>query len=270
MLRPTVSQSASLSWFEAQPGAQGQNFVTVRQLRVCSYAAPFLTRGLICPLQLLLVLASTLIPRSLSCGTHDSILMSQIRDSSNLEGQVPVFIFPRNKVAQLYSQVLVFLYIAYYGSQGCRGSLRTAFTRASQSQSQSQSQSHIATDCQSISKSWCRAPSGAHDHICIYYSLTVTVLFFWGALFDERTGLSFIYATGPRQHSRSRVRAPLDSWRYFIISDLRLPFRRLLRLAGSRWRYSNPPPHGLRASHLSGTHHIDSGRTSGTSIGYVT
>jgi hypothetical protein len=25
---------------------------------------------------------------------------------------------------------------------------------------------------------------------------------------------------------------------------LDLPFRRLLRLAGSRWRYSNPPPHG--------------------------
>jgi hypothetical protein len=29
------------------------------------------------------------------------------------------------------------------------------------------SQSHIATDCQSISKSWCRAPSGAHDQIFI-------------------------------------------------------------------------------------------------------
>jgi hypothetical protein len=26
------------------------------------------------------------------------------------------------------------------------------------------------------------------------------------------------------------------------------PFRRLLRLAGSRWRYSNPPPHGGIAS----------------------
>jgi hypothetical protein len=28
-----------------------------------------------------------------------------------------------------------------------------------------QSQSHIATDGQSVSKSWCRAPSGAHDQI---------------------------------------------------------------------------------------------------------
>jgi hypothetical protein len=33
--------------------------------------------------------------------------------------------------------------------------------------SQSQSQSHIATDGQSISKSWCRAPSGAHNRIFI-------------------------------------------------------------------------------------------------------
>jgi hypothetical protein len=33
--------------------------------------------------------------------------------------------------------------------------------------SQSQSQSHIAIDGQSTSKSWCRAPSGDHDHIFI-------------------------------------------------------------------------------------------------------
>jgi hypothetical protein len=32
---------------------------------------------------------------------------------------------------------------------------------------------------------------------------------------------------------------------------LRLPFRRLLRLAGSRWRYSFPPPHGLLSCLLS-------------------
>jgi hypothetical protein len=30
-----------------------------------------------------------------------------------------------------------------------------------------QSQSHSATDGQSICKSWCRAPSGAHDQIFI-------------------------------------------------------------------------------------------------------
>jgi hypothetical protein len=58
----------------------------------------------------------------------------------------------------------------------------------------------------------------------IYYSLTVTVLFWWGALSDERTGLSFEYAAGPRQHSHSRVRVPWESWPYFTVSDLRLPF----------------------------------------------
>jgi hypothetical protein len=41
--------------------------------------------------------ASAAILGSESRGTHDLILLSQIRD-----GQVPVFICPRNKVAQLH------------------------------------------------------------------------------------------------------------------------------------------------------------------------
>jgi hypothetical protein len=44
--------------------------------------------------------------RSESRGTHDHILLSQIRDFPNLEGQVPVFISPRNRVARLYPQAL--------------------------------------------------------------------------------------------------------------------------------------------------------------------
>jgi hypothetical protein len=32
-----------------------------------------------------------------------------------------------------------------------------------------------------------------------FYSLTVAVLCFWGALSNERTGLSLVYAAGPRQ-----------------------------------------------------------------------
>jgi hypothetical protein len=66
--------------------------------------------------------------------------------------------------------------------------------------------------------------------------------------------------------------SPADSWSHFTVSDSRppqpggsgpriyipqeqngpvippgtgFPFRRLLRLAGLRWRYSNPPPHGM-------------------------
>jgi hypothetical protein len=45
-----------------------------------------------------------------------------------------------------------------------------------------------------------------------------------GALSDERTGLSFVIATGPRQRSKSRVRVPWDSRPYFTVSDSRLPF----------------------------------------------
>jgi hypothetical protein len=46
----------------------------------------------------------------------------------------------------------------------------------------------------------------------------------WDALSDERTGLSFTIAAGPRQRSYSQVRVPWDSRPYFIVSDSRLPF----------------------------------------------
>jgi hypothetical protein len=58
----------------------------------------------------------------------------------------------------------------------------------------------------------------------IYYCLIVTVLFFWGALSDERTGLSSVHVAGPCQHSFSRVLVPWDSLPYFTVSDSRLPF----------------------------------------------
>jgi hypothetical protein len=89
----------------------------------------------------------------------------------------------------------------------------------------SQSQSHIATEGQSVSKFWCRAPSGAHDQIFI----TVWLLrscFLWSALSDERTGLSFVYALvyGSCQCSRSRARVPWYTRSYITVPDLRLPF----------------------------------------------
>jgi hypothetical protein len=42
----------------------------------------------------------------------------------NLEGQAPVFISPRNRVAKLYPQALGSLFIASYGSQGYGGSIQ--------------------------------------------------------------------------------------------------------------------------------------------------
>jgi hypothetical protein len=69
-------------------------------------------------LQLFLVIASGVILGSESSGTHDHILLSHIRDSSNMEGQVPVFISLRNRMVQLYPQALSFLFVASYDSQG--------------------------------------------------------------------------------------------------------------------------------------------------------
>jgi hypothetical protein len=65
------------------------------------YLTSPLTRGWLYRLQLLLILVSAIIPRSESRETHDHILLSQIRHSPNLEGQVPVFISSRNSVARL-------------------------------------------------------------------------------------------------------------------------------------------------------------------------
>jgi hypothetical protein len=71
----------------------------------CPYVTFSLTRW-VCHLQLLLVLASAVILRPVSRGSNDHILLSQMRNSPNLEGQVPAFISPRNRVAQLYPQTL--------------------------------------------------------------------------------------------------------------------------------------------------------------------
>jgi hypothetical protein len=75
-------------------------------------------------LQLLLTLASAVILRSESRGTHDHILLSQIWDYPNLEGQDPLFISHRNNVGWLYPQALVSLFVASYDSQDCGGGIR--------------------------------------------------------------------------------------------------------------------------------------------------
>jgi hypothetical protein len=98
------------------------------RLNICvhsPYVTSFLTRGRVCRLQLLLILASAAILRSESHGIHDHILLSQIWDSLNPEGQVSIFISPRNGVAQLYRQALGSISVASYNSQGYVGDIRT-------------------------------------------------------------------------------------------------------------------------------------------------
>jgi hypothetical protein len=57
--------------------------------------------------------------------------------------------------------------------------------------------------------------SGAYDQIFITVRHLYVDLLMWGALSDERTGLSFAVAASPRQRSHSRVRVPWQSWPYF-------------------------------------------------------
>jgi hypothetical protein len=80
-------------------------------------------------------------------------------------------------------------------------SLRSSLHRLScrtqlNSLNQSQSQIHIATVGQSVSKSWCRVPSGAHDQIFITV-LTVTVLFFVGRPLWREDGSVFCTCCWP-------------------------------------------------------------------------
>jgi hypothetical protein len=47
---------------------------------------------------------------------------------------------------------------------------------------------------------------------------------------------------------------PLGTRDHILLSQIwDFPFRRLLRLAGSRWRYSTPPPHGYQLTLLNWT-----------------
>jgi hypothetical protein len=92
----------------------------------------------------------------------------------------------------------------------------------------------------------------------------------WGALFDERTDLSLtivlvlaravilgsesrgdhdhiyclIFETSQPGRPGPRIYIPQDQGGPVTAQSTGLPFRRLLRLAGLRWRYSNPPPRG--------------------------
>jgi hypothetical protein len=106
-LRLTVGQSVSMSWYRAplwdlRPNITSCRNVAVWNLRYCFCGAPSLTRERVCNLQ---------------CRAEPvTILYCLIWDSPNLEGQLPVFKSPRNRVAQLYPRALGSLYVASYDS----------------------------------------------------------------------------------------------------------------------------------------------------------
>jgi hypothetical protein len=125
-LRPTVSRPG----VRRPSGTCDQFFflpeISFRQLRLCYFVAPFLKRGRICNLLFNCFLA---LPEQSLLGRSPTeltvIFYCLIWDSSNLEGQVPIFISPRKRVAQLYPRALGSLSVTSYESQGYGGGILT-------------------------------------------------------------------------------------------------------------------------------------------------
>jgi hypothetical protein len=78
-------------------------------------------REWVCPLQLLLVLASAVILVSQSLGARDHILLSQIRDFPQRRGPGPHIYIPQEQGGPVYPQELGSFFVASYDSQGCDG-----------------------------------------------------------------------------------------------------------------------------------------------------
>jgi hypothetical protein len=111
--------SISSSWRQSPWRPTTSNLFQLNTCGYSPYITSSLTRRWVCRLQLLLLLPSAVVVRSESCGNHDHILLSQIRNSTNLEVQVLVFYPPpppRNRVAQLYPQAMGFPFVASYDS----------------------------------------------------------------------------------------------------------------------------------------------------------
>jgi hypothetical protein len=107
----------------------------------------------------------------------------------------------------------------------------------------SRSRSHIATDGQSVSKSWCRAPSGDHDQI--YITVWQLRSCFCGAPSLSRGWVCLLYMLLTLASAVILGSESLGTRDHILLSHIwDSPFRRLLRLAGSRWKYSTPPSHG--------------------------
>jgi hypothetical protein len=87
------------------------------------YITSSLRRGWVSYLQLLLVLA-----RALSCPSPaeftTTIYCLRFKTPPNLVGQVPLFISPRARVAQLHPEALSSLFVASYDLQGYDGGIR--------------------------------------------------------------------------------------------------------------------------------------------------
>jgi hypothetical protein len=117
---------------------------------------------------------------------------------------------------------------------------------------ESESESYVTTNGQLASMSWNKAPIwGAYDQIfIIVWQLRVC----WFGVPSLTRGrvcrLQLLLALASPVILGSESLGTCD---HILLSQIRdFPFRRLLWLAGSRWRYFTPPPHGiLRINYVS-------------------
>jgi hypothetical protein len=101
----TDVQSASVSWCQAPIWGPRPDFYYCQTVEGLFIWGALSDKRMGLPFTIAAGLASAVILGSKSRGTHD-ILLSQIRDSSNLAGQVPVFISPRNRIEFPFCRVL--------------------------------------------------------------------------------------------------------------------------------------------------------------------
>jgi hypothetical protein len=96
------------------------------------------------------------------------------------------------------------------------------------------------TVSQSVSKSWCRAPFGAHDLILItVWQLRSSFCGVPSLTRGRVCLLSLLLAFASAVFLGSESLGTRD---HILLSQIRdFPFCRLVQLAGSRWRYSTPP-----------------------------